>query len=134
MQTDNDDGLNRTRWRKFVKLSKCYEHFLHFLVVIFIPLKMAGFDCFKLWSPVLYDELAVGYFYYPLLVVNFFHTLWFEAVITACDFLPILLLARVDVNLRFLCDMLRHCTDNIDLRVNEKELVKCIKYHILIIG
>lgn len=134
MQKDNDDGLNHKRWRKFVKIAKYYEYFLNFILIISLPLKMAGFDSFKLYCPALYDEMAVGHFYYPLLVLNFFHTYWLEAVMSACDMLPILLLARVDVNLRFLCDRLRHCTDNIDLQVNEQELIKCIKYHSVIIG
>lgn len=103
---------------KCCKLVKCYKFFLLAAIFLCFIMPSLGFEFFVLFSPAIYDRLAVGLFYYPLLVLNSIHLTEIVFALIICDMLPILCIMRIVKNKQLLAYDFLHCTDD-DEQKNE---------------
>ena len=115
--------------KKCLKMLKFYLYYLLISLFGVLVLKLAGISAFTLLLPVLYDRLADIFLYPFVLFINFFHCIGNIFVTTICDCFPIFCMKRLEANLNLLNYDLRHCTDSLDQKENEKNLIACVRYH-----
>jgi 7tm Odorant receptor len=116
-----------------LKMVKIYRTFAIAMGSATIVAYFLGLKVFRLFIPSIYDLLANGLFYEILLTVNSIHEYLFGLIIGACDLMPILSIVRAEYNVKFLCHDLRHCTDSGLVRVSQRNIDDCAKYHSAII-
>lgn len=119
---------------KCMVMTKCYNLFLYVAGLSYVVFKFFGLNPYKLIIPAIYDEVAVGYFYYVLSCVNVAHIVCLMPILTACDLLHIICIVRIEAHLKLLCRKVRCCAEDNDLEKSERELVACMRYHVSIIA
>jgi hypothetical protein len=129
---DHEEEVDALR-KQNLKLVKIYRAFVTVLTVAAIGLHFIGLKLFRLIMPSIYDLLATGLFNEILLAVNSTHAYLLVLVTVACDLLPILCIIRAEFNVKFLCHDLQHCTDSGQVRVSQRNIDACAKYHAAII-
>jgi 7tm Odorant receptor len=129
---DHEESVDVLR-KKNVIMVKIYKTFMIVMASALIGLHFIGLKAFRLFMPSIYDLLATGLFYEILLTVNSTHLYVAALVTVACDLLPILCIIRAEYNVKFLCHDLRHCTDSGLIRVSQRNVDACAKYHAAII-
>lgn len=115
--------------KKLLKMMKFYLYGLFLVLMVLLVSKLAGYGTFKLLLPVLYDRFADGLGFFFLLPLNIFHYICAAYLLAICDLFSIFCMMRLEANLKFLSYDLRHCTDSLDQKENEKNLTACVKYH-----
>lgn len=133
LHESEDEHVIQDYRKKCLFMMGCYQLLLKLAGSMWIIFKFFGLNPYNLFIPAIYDKLAYGYFYYFLFPLNLVHLACLIPLYTACDFLHIICIVRAEANLKILSEKLRSCTDDIDLKRNEKNLVACIRYHFAII-
>lgn len=133
MQKRENDEIQSVYRSEYSRLVKCYKFFMAVAVMYMIMMKFFKFDYFLLFVPAIYDIMAEGTFYSIFMVINIVQMGCSVLVYMVCDCLHILSMMKVEAYLDVLCEMLRHCTDDDDLKSNEENLKACVKYHCLVI-
>lgn len=131
-ERENDEILNIYR-SKYARLMKGLKLFLAVAVMYVVMLKVFRVDYFLLFVPAIYDVMAEGTFYSFFMMVNFVQLSCSVLIYVFGDGLYILCMMKIEAYLDVLCNLLRHCTDDDDLKNNEKNLIACVEYHCLII-
>lgn len=125
--TDNEamDILSKKSWQ----MVKRYTGYM--LVLGFSPflLPALGYNVYDLMIPVIYDHLAIGPLYYPMMFINAIHIILILLVIVVCDTLPELCNTRITKNEKFVASHVLHSTDSDDLEKNEREIEAVRRYH-----
>jgi 7tm Odorant receptor len=129
---DHEESVDILR-KNCLKMFKIYRFFIIIVGSVAILLHLIGLKTFRLIIPSIYDLLANGLFYEILLTVNSIHVYLFALLFVACDLWPILSIIRAEYNVRFLCHDLRHCTNSGLVRLNQRNIDACAKYHAAII-
>lgn len=119
--------------RKNLKLTKIYIIFIKFLTTIVVLMPLMGYKTYRLFMPSIYDLLATGSFYELFMSINFVHVYALVLLLAACDLYIIFSIIRVEYNIKFLCEELRNCTDSGLIRVSQRNIDACAKYHSTII-
>lgn len=134
MHEASDQGIIDDRKRKCLLMIRLYNLFLVVGGTTWVVFKVLGLSPYKLLMPAIYDELAVGYFSYGLLLLtNLIHLFCIIQIMVSCDLLHVICIIRAEANLKILCDKLRCCTNDTDLNKNERNLIGCMRYHCAII-
>jgi 7tm Odorant receptor len=129
---DHEESVDILR-KNCLKMFKIHRTFAIAMCSATIVSYFLGLKTFRLIMPSIYDSLANGLFYEILLTVNSIHVYLFTLLFVACDLLPILSIVRAEYNVKFLCHDLRHCTDSGLVRVSQRNIDACAKYHAAII-
>jgi 7tm Odorant receptor len=129
---DHEETVDILR-KNCLKMVKIYRFFIIIVGSIKNLLHLIGLKTFRLFMPSIYDLLENGLFYEILLTVNSIHVYLFALLFVACDLMPILSIIRAEYNVNFLCHDLRHCTDSGLVRVSQRNIDACAKYHAAII-
>jgi hypothetical protein len=124
----NDDKIKGLS-QKCCRLAKGYACLIMIFALVVCVVKASGFNMFKLIIPAIYDHLAIGFFYYPVMLINQVHSVLLGAVVVLCDILPIFCIARIEKNMQFLANEIRNSTNSDRLEENEYELKACKRYH-----
>jgi hypothetical protein len=129
---DHEESVDILR-KNCLKMVKIYKAFAIALCTAITVAYFLELKTFRLIMPSIYDLLANGIFHEILLSVNLIHAYLLDILLVACDLLPILCYIRAEYNVKFLCHDLRHCTDSGLVRVNQRNIDACAKYHAAII-
>jgi hypothetical protein len=129
---DHEEAVDALRKKNLIMV-KIYRTYMIVAGSAVIALRFVGLKAFRLFMPSIYDLLATGIFNEILLTLNATHVYIAVLVIIACDLLPILCIVRAEYNVKFLCHDLRHCTDSGLVRVSQRNIDACAKYHAAII-
>lgn len=99
-ENDEDSGFKCITLRRFGKIQK---YILRAGTFGFLVLKLTGnLPAYHLFGPVIYDELAHGFWYYPFLFTNFLHGVCYVELFAAGDNLIILFIVKLLHNLDIL--------------------------------
>jgi hypothetical protein len=125
----NDDKIKELS-QKCSKAAKNYVCLIIMIVLVLCVLKLLGYDIFRLIVPSIYDHLAIGVLYYPMMLINLVHLAMIACVFICCDMLPIFCIARIVKNQQLLAVEIRKCADSDRREENEYELKACQRYHV----
>ena len=111
------------------KLLRFHKILMSTVALCLTIMTYAGFHYFKLILPALYDLLAFDHFYQLFLFINTVCLLLLAIIFFAAEWLHVLCMIRIEANFKFLSEKIRKCANSDDLKENEGNLTKCIKYH-----
>lgn len=125
----NEDSIRKLR-RICLMMFKVYSNYLNVSLVGILVLKLAGFGPFKMLHPAIYDSLVNdGPAFYFLLFIHFLSVVCIIYLITVGDLFPIMCMMRLGANVKLLCNDLKNCANNKNVKINEQNLLACVRYH-----
>lgn len=123
-----------TTSKNCANIAKAYRIVLYIIATLNIIIKVSGHGIFVLTFSAIYDVLARGYFYYFWILFNALHGYAYVTLILLFDLLPVFGMIRLAMNVKLLSNEIRKSTDSFDFKVNERNLIACVKYHCDIIA
>jgi hypothetical protein len=128
-----DDDSNMEGFsQKCSRNVKIYKYFVFSTAIIATIFPLVGFNIFPLIYPTFYDDLAVGFLYYPLTFTSAIALYVAAATVVACDMIPILCLLRIIKNQQILASQIRHCADSVNKVENEETIKIFNRYYMKI--
>lgn len=134
MHEAEDEKVIQTFQKKCSVMTKGYNVLLQVTGLSYVVFKFFGVNPYKLFIPVIYDDLENGFLYYILSCANLVQLACLTTLFAACDLFHIICIVRAEANLTILFRKLQHCTDNSDMGNNERNLIFCMRYHYSIIA
>ena len=127
---DHQDDFSMQTYRNLSgKLLRFHKILMALAALCLTIMTYSGFHNFKLILPAVYDFLADDQFYQLFLFINAVFFFLQSYLYFATEWLHVLCMIRIEANFKLLCEKIRKCAKSDDLKENEENLIKCIKYH-----
>lgn len=133
MHNSKNEALMDVVRKKSLKLGKFYKVFILMNVLLLIVLHGTGLKAFKLFMQGIYDIFADGPLYPFFLTINLIHMVCLASLLYPCDLLLVLMILRIEANVKFLSYDLKNCANNLNKWINDRDFKRVPMYHIKII-